>query len=96
MQIDSLAWAMRLLGVINHRLEQRGPFCLGARYSLVDLTLAYWMGYLLSRYPMDAIPAVMDCYEQVLERKQVRQKFTQLDAMRAEYAGTHAAGKGVR
>jgi glutathione S-transferase len=96
MQVDSLAWAMRLLGIINHRLEQRGPFCLGARYSLVDLTLAYWMGYFSSRYPMDAIPAVVDCYEQVLERKQIRQKFIQLDAMRAEYEGMQATGRGVK
>jgi glutathione S-transferase len=96
MQADSLAWSMRLLGVINQRLEQRGPFCLGARFSLVDLTLAYWMGYLSRRYSMDDIPAVMEGYEKVLERKPIREKFNQLDAMRAEYEVMLTAGKGVK
>jgi glutathione S-transferase len=53
-----LAWDMlaERLEPIERHLAQAGPFFLGARFSLADLTLAYWIAYaevqgVLARFP---------------------------------------------
>jgi glutathione S-transferase len=60
-----LAWDMlgQRLDPIERRLVAAGPFFLGARFSLADLTLAYWLAYaeatgMLSRFP--ALAALLD------------------------------------
>jgi glutathione S-transferase len=42
-----LAWEMLAdrLEAVERRLARTGPFFLGPRFSLADLTLAYWLGY---------------------------------------------------
>ena len=60
-----LAWDMlaERLEPMERRLAGAGPFFLGPRFSLADLTLAYWLGYaeahgMLSRFP--ALAALLE------------------------------------
>lgn len=60
-----LAWSMLAdrLEPIERRLSAAGPYFLGARFSLADLTLAYWLPYverqgMLARFP--AVAALLD------------------------------------
>jgi glutathione S-transferase len=96
MQEQSLSWAIRLLGIINKRLEQCGPYSLGQRYSLADLTLAFWMVDMSGKCPSDEIPAVIDCYQRVSKRPSIRHKFEELKSILSEYAVSKKQGKGVR
>ena len=46
MEQDSLKEVIKLLEQMEARLSKKGPYCLGDRYSLVDLTLSFWIIYL--------------------------------------------------
>ena len=56
------------LAVIDDRLAARGPFHLGDRYSLADLTLAYWIGTIRTRVDIERFAAVRRCWRLVSDR----------------------------
>lgn len=96
MKERSLADALERFGVIERRLAGGGPYHLGARFSLVDLTLAYWMACIETPGLFDPYPALGRCMARVMERPKLRPKFAELKAWRDDYAQLQARGGGVR
>ena len=84
MKRDSLAWAERLLNVIEQRLEA-GHFSVGNRFTVVDITLAYWMEYFSRLIPMDNLPRIMDVYQRTERREKLIPCFIRLGEMRTDY-----------
>ncbi len=95
MKERSLAAALDRLGVIERRLGASGPYHLGARFSLVDLTLAYWTATFDSAEALETHPAVKRCVELVTDRPKLRAKFAEVAAWKAQYAELQARGEGA-
>ena len=96
MRAHALDSVLDRLGVIEQRLSAAGPYHLGARFSLVDLTLSYWTTYIDSADALRPYPAVRQCMKLVRDRPKLRGKFDDLFAMHDEYAKMQARGEGVR
>ncbi len=78
--------AIERLSVIEKRLQTDGPFHLGVRYSLVDLTMAYWAVQVAARVPLENLPAVRLCTERVMARPALRDRFQAVVAGSEEFA----------
>ena len=77
----ALAWThvRDRLAPIDQRLAAGGPFYLGDRFTLADLTLAYWMPYVQHRDRLDDFPAVARALERTRARPALAEKFALLD-----------------
>lgn len=64
--------AMARLEVVNGLLSEAGPYHLGGRFSLADLTLAYWTAHLGDADTLGNLAAVNRCTDLVYERPKVR------------------------
>ena len=95
MRRQSLDSALERLGVIDQRLRQDGPYHLGRRFSLVDLTLAYWAACLEPADEFESYPAIRRCVNLVMDRPKLRPKFAEIEAWMDDYAELEARGKGV-
>ena len=96
MKERALGEALERLQVTEGRLHGRGPYHLGERFSLVDLTLCHWTAPLLDRGVLAPCPALRRCLELVTARPKLRPHFERQKAWNAEYAGMQARGAGVR
>ncbi len=96
MKARSLAGAVERLGVIEQRLRDGGPYFLGERFSLVDLTAAYWVACIQSEDPLESCPALKRCVARVMDRPKLRAKFDELEAWKADYAQLLERGEGVK
>ena len=56
------------LNVMNTRLEQRGPYVLGARFSLADFYLSFWVAYLDREGVCKKFPSIAKLYGLVRSR----------------------------
>lgn len=92
----ALAAALERVTVIDKRLSASGPYHLGARFSLVDLVVTYWMTLIEALGVLESYPAVRKCLDLILERPKCRQKFAEQAAWRVEYAQMQARGEGVK
>ncbi|MEM7058956.1 MAG: glutathione S-transferase family protein [Pseudomonadota bacterium] len=74
--IWNMAWrdVKDRLALIDTALQD-GPFFLGQRYSLADLTLAYWVAYLDQKNGLADIPTVMRLYQAVKARPLITELF---------------------
>ncbi|MCP5082417.1 MAG: glutathione S-transferase family protein [Alphaproteobacteria bacterium] len=88
--------ALERLQVIEERLSKGGPYYLGERFSLIDLTLSYWTGSLASQGLLEPFPAIGACTALVRARRKLQVHFAQLDEMRVKYAGLLAQDQGVK
>ncbi len=88
--------ALERLQVIEERLGKGGPYYLGERFSLIDLTLSYWTGALASQGLLEPFPAIRACTALVRKRPKLQTHFAQLDEMRVTYAALQARDQGVR
>ena len=95
MRDRSIAIALERLGVIDRRLQDRGPYHLGERFSLVDLTMAYWAVCIGSADRLAPYPALRHCTELVTARPKLSAMFDDLKAGIAEYTQLQARGEGV-
>ena len=95
MRHKSLGEALERLEVIDRRLQAAGPYHLGERFSLVDLTMAYWAACLEPAGRLAAFPAVQRCAAQVIDRPKLRAKFAKLKAGMDDYARLLARGEGA-
>lgn len=68
------------LAPIEQRLAASGPFFLGNRFTLADLTLAYWMAYVQHRDRIDDFPAVAAALDLTRARPALTENFQLLDA----------------
>ncbi len=95
MKTRSFDLALERFGVIEQQLTSAGPYYLGARFSLVDLTLVYWTASLPLGDALAPYPAIRRCAELVMDRPKLRGMFDQLAGWSDEYARLQATGKGL-
>lgn len=74
------------LSVVDQRLQSRGPFHLGNRYSLADLTLAYWVTSMTERNIVAELSAVQECVDCVAARAAIQSLFSAHIKRAADYA----------
>jgi len=96
MEEKSLAEALERLQVMEGRLRARGPYHLGERFSLVDLTLCLWTALLRDDGRLEAMPALRACLDLVTARPALRPIFAKQREWGQEYAAMQARGEGVR
>jgi len=87
--------ALDRLGLIDRRLGEAGPYYLGERFSLVDLTLTYWAANIDFEDALEPYRALKRCVELVMARPKLGTKFAELCDWRAEYRQMQARGEGV-
>ena len=87
--------ALDRLGLIDRRLGEAGPYFLGKRFSLVDLTLAYWAANIDFDDALEPYRALKRCVGLIMTRPKLVEKFAELCAWRAEYRQMQARGEGV-
>ncbi|MGI9316973.1 MAG: glutathione S-transferase family protein [bacterium] len=96
MKHKALTDALERLAVVNQRLNAGGPFHLGDRFSLVDLTLVYWAGCLEEDMTLEQYPAVRRCTQLTLGRPALRQLEDELRWLVTTYRQRQTAGEGVQ
>ena len=96
MKERSLENARERLRVMEERLSRKGPYHLGDRFSLVDLTMSYWTALLEHTGALAPCPALRRCTELVTARPRLRPLFDAQRAWGEEYAQMQARGEGVR
>jgi len=96
MKARSLGDALDRLSVIDQRLRERGPYHLGERFSLVDLTMTYWAACIESEGVLEPYPGLCQCMKLVMDRPKLRAKFDELKASKEEYTQVQARGGGVQ
>ncbi len=89
---QALDSAFERLSVIENRLAEGGPFHLGERFSLVDLTMCYWTSYINADGLFDSYPRIRQCMELVKSRPKLQPKFEALERIRVKYAKMQARG----
>jgi glutathione S-transferase len=95
MRRHSFDSALERLGVIDRRLRADGPYHLGERFSLVDLTLTYWAACLEPADEFESYLAIQRCVKLVMDRPKLRAKFAEIKAWMDDYAELHVRGKLV-
>ena len=93
MRRQSLAQAIERLGIIEQRMQQKGPFFLGERYSLVDLAVSYWAHDLMVDNDLDSLPAIGHCLSLVRKSPAIAGLFDLMAAQYGEYAQLEAEGR---
>lgn len=89
--------ALARLTVIEGQItEGGGPYFLGARFSLIDLTLAYWLGTLDTSGMHDRFPAMLKAAELVRARPKLGSYFSRLHDDKVKYANLQRQGRGVK
>ncbi len=81
----SLDTAIDRLNIIERRLKTAGPYHLGNRFSLVDLTLAYWAACLESADVLDSFTAIRRCTQEVKNRPKLGAWFDEIRVTSQEY-----------
>ena len=97
MKERALEQALERLRIMDGRLSKKGPYHLGERFSLVDLTMSYWTA-LIDEYLglLGPCTAVRRCTELVIARSKLRPLFEEQREWGEEYAQMQAHGEGVR
>eukprot|EP00746_Dinoflagellata_sp_MGD_P133399 gnl/MRDRNA2_/MRDRNA2_67085_c0_seq1.p1 gnl/MRDRNA2_/MRDRNA2_67085_c0~~gnl/MRDRNA2_/MRDRNA2_67085_c0_seq1.p1 ORF type:complete len:102 (-),score=25.90 gnl/MRDRNA2_/MRDRNA2_67085_c0_seq1:161-466(-) len=87
------------LDILDRHLSKSGPYLLGKRFSLLDLSVAYWvMTFVAVRFMewkdfMAKFPSVARMSDLVKERPKIAHKFDQLEAHLKTYMENQAKGK---
>lgn len=93
MKALALEQSLERVGVVERRLAEGGPYHLGERFSLVDLTFAFWTAQLDG---LDDCPAVRRCLDLVRARPLLGPKFDEMAAWAEEYAQMQTRGEDFR
>ena len=96
MRERALAETLERLRVTEGRLSGKGPYHLGERFSLVDLTLCHWTVPLDGMGALASCPALRHCLGLVTARPKLRPHFERQKAWNDEYAEMQARGAGVQ
>ena len=92
MKALALDTALGALGIIDGRLKGDGPYHLGGRFSLADLTLAFWAAFLDTGDTLAPCPAVERCMDLVRSRPKLRPLFDTLEGWHSEQQELQARG----
>lgn len=95
MKQRSMEQALERMSIIERRLAAGGPYHLGERFSLVDVTMAYWAMYMENAGLLTELPAVRACFKLVEGRPKLRPKFDEAEDLRVKYVKLQAKGGGV-
>ncbi len=74
------------LGVLNVRLEARGPYLLGPRFSLADFYLCFWIAYLDRQAACSQFPSIGRLYDLVRSRPLAARYLEETEGAADEYA----------
>ena len=96
MEERAVGEALERLQVMEGRLRDKGPYHLGERFSLVDLTLCHWTAPFEERGLLSDCPALRRCLELVSARPKLHPLFERQKARNLEYAEMRARGEGVK
>ena len=88
--------ALERLRVIEAKIGAGGPYFLGERFSLIDLTLAYWVGALNRSGLLDEFAAIQNAVGLVRARPKLGTHFDRIDEARVKYAELQGRGEGVK
>ena len=69
---------LKRFSVIDQKIEKSGPFQLGKRLSLADITLAYWVACSDPELFTDKFPSLGGCVERILNRPGIKHLFDDL------------------
>ncbi len=94
--IQDMATALILsrLEVMNTRLAKNGPHALGARFSLADFHLCYWIAWLGRDGVCRRFPAIAKLYDRVRARPRAGAYLAETERLAAEYADMQATNPG--
>ena len=82
----ALATATHGFAVVEGRLAENGPCHLGARFSLVDLMIAFWAITLERPDEMGHLPCVLACVEMARSRPRLRPLFDIIDGWGSDFS----------
>jgi glutathione S-transferase len=74
------------LAVMNDRLTQSGPYTLGARFSLADAYLSYWVAWLGRDEVCSRLPLIAKLYDLVRARPRIGSYLQEAERMAVAYA----------
>ncbi len=99
--IEAMKWkafehVTQRLRVIDQRLSVEGPFHLGSRFSLVDLTLFYWVISLDDDLDLSVYPAVKTCVEETIGRPAIQQLDGEVRSMISRYNRLQSRGEDLQ
>ena len=92
----SMGQALELLGIIDRQLGEGGPYYLGERFSLIDLTLAFWTAFPRPADALDGFAGIRRCLDLVVKRPKIAAKLEELKHMNREYSEIQVKADGVR
>jgi len=96
MKQKSLDAVMTRFAVIEQRLQMKGPFHLGERFSLLDIILSFWVEYIHYPGSFEGYPAILRCIDLVRNRPSLKTFFNELDGCREAYTKLQAQGGGAK
>ena len=98
MKQESQRIALERFAVIEQRLRAGGPYHLGERFSLIDLTMTFWAENIEveDASALDPCPGVRKCSELVRGRPKLVELWDQIRQWRKEYVELQARGEGVK
>ena len=87
-RIQELAKSLVLsrLAVMNDRLAQSGPYTLGARFSLADAYMSYWVAWLGRDEVYSRLPLIAELYDLVRARPRIGSYLEGTERMAVAYA----------
>ncbi|MFT5503782.1 MAG: glutathione S-transferase [Gammaproteobacteria bacterium] len=92
----SLEQSFQRLAVIDKRMQDKGPYFLGERFSVIDIISCYWSEEFNTEDNLEPYPGIRHCMSLVKERPAIKAMFALLENRRAEYANMQAQGGGVK
>ena len=91
----SLGYICQTLRVIDRHLIEAGPFHLGDRSSLVDLTLSFWMNSIMDRHEVSHFESINRCVSLVEERPDLHKLFIDLKERTKAYTEIDKNGERI-
>ena len=96
MKHKALDDALERLRVIDQRLSANGPFHLGARFSLVDLTLTFWVNSIEEHQSINTFIAVKACATETMDRPALQPLYAKFGHWIKEYNQRLLRNEGVQ
>jgi glutathione S-transferase len=92
----SMDQSLERLGVIDKRMQENGPYFLGERFSVVDLTTCYWAQTFNSEGNLDSLSGIRHCLSLVKKRPAIAELFKVFENGQAEYSNMQVQGGGAK
>ena len=84
------------LSTIDKQIKNNGPYRLGKRFSLIDITLSYWVCGFDPKQITSNYPSISNLLGLVRQRKTLIEVFKEIDRRRQVYAELQNQGRGAK